>query len=518
MIKPPNFENSILAPLESLFLTHSKSSHAAYQAAVLEVCDTLKTWGHDQAYSGLSPVQLEAAWSSLNLCPEIAQALPLVLQAVGESVVQHSVNVSHPTCIAHLHCPPLIPALAAEMIISATNQSMDSWDQSPAATLLEQRIVDWLCRRYGYTPLADGTFTSGGTQSNFMGMLFARDFYAQTVLNWSIQQKGLPAEASRFRILCSEVSHFTIRQSAALLGLGQQAVVPVKTNANYQMSAQEVECTLVELKQQNLIPIALVATVGTTDFGSIDPLPELAACAQQHQLWLHVDAAFGGALILSDRHRAKLVAINAADSITVDFHKLFYQPISCGAFLLKNRDRFDLLKLHADYLNPESNEDLGMLDLVTKSIQTTRRFDALKLYVSLQSLGRQGFATLIDTTIELAKTTAQMIASDLELELATDPTLNTVVFRYRSPKCPATVNFLIWSNQVNSQIRLALIQSGEAVIAQTKIKQQTYLKFTLLNPRTTQPHLAALLHRIKQLGRDYEEQLLAIETNSATNR
>jgi L-2,4-diaminobutyrate decarboxylase len=144
-------------------------------------------------------------------------------------------------------------------------------------------------------------------------------------LNWSIQKLGLPKEANRFRILCCEISHVTIRQAAALLGLGDQAVVTVETDANYRLCPAALERKLAELQQQDLLPIAIAATAGTTDFGSIDPLPELAACAKAHGLWLHVDAAYGGALILSDRHRHKLAGIEAADSITVDFHKLFYQ-------------------------------------------------------------------------------------------------------------------------------------------------------------------------------------------------
>lgn len=495
--------------LETLFLTPSPLSMAAYQTTIAIAHQALATGFHESSYSGLAPTQIAAALADTDLCPEVGRDLATVLQQVGNTIVQNSVNVSHPTCIAHLHCPPLTAALAAEMIISATNQSMDSWDQSPAATLVEQQIVNWLCQLFGYSAVADGTFTSGGTQSNFMGLLLARDTYTQQHLNWSIQQQGLPVEAHRFRILCSEVAHFTVRQAAALLGLGQQAVVTVKPDADYQMRASEVTSKLAELQQQNLLPIALVATAGTTDFGSIDPIVELADCAQAHGLWLHVDAAFGGALALSDRHRYKLAGIEAADSIAVDFHKLFYQPISCGAFLLKNRSHFELLKLHADYLNPETNEDIGIPDLVTKSIQTTRRFDALKLFVCLQALGRRTFAALIDYTIALASNVAQHIEMDAALELAAHPTINAVVFRYRPTHTPVNADAIAWANQINSQIRLALIHSGEAVIAQTKIGQTTYLKFTLLNPRTQFVHIEALLSRIRQLGQMLETQLLS---------
>ncbi|BCL38529.1 pyridoxal phosphate-dependent decarboxylase family protein [Nostoc sp. MS1] len=457
----------------------------------------------EKPYSGRSPQQLTRTIAEISVCPEDGVDLHQVLAEVGENIIKHSVVVTHPTCIAHLHCPPLLPALAAEVLISGTNQSLDSWDQSPAATVLEQQVVDWLCASFGYNTDGDGIFTSGGTQSNFMGLLLARDAYAHHQLNWSVQQQGLPPQAKSFRILCSQAAHFTISQAASLLGLGQQAVVMVETDADYRLCPTAVERKLAELQHQDLLPIALVATVGTTDFGSIDPLPELAACAEKYGLWLHVDAAFGGALVMSDRHQDKLDGIALADSITVDFHKLFYQPISCGAFLVKQRQNFDLIKLHADYLNPETNKTASIPDLVTKSVQTTKRFDGLKLFVSLRTLGRKQFAQMIDTTIELAKETASLIKANPVLELANHPTINAVVFRYVPQHTPAHLDSTTWANQINSHIRMSLLQQGIAVIAQTKIGQLIYLKFTLLNPRTAIADIQEVLNAITTIGEKY---------------
>lgn len=488
------------------FLSNTKESIHAYQEAInLAQTILIQSFAHlEHPYSGTSATELVNQFNQVNLCPSAGHALQRILKDVGEQVLTHSVQVSHPTCIAHLHCPPLIPALAAELLISATNQSMDSWDQSPAATILEQQLVSWLCEQFGYGTQADGIFTSGGTQSNLMGLLLARDRYCKTHLNWSVQQQGLPPEAQRFRILCSAVSHFTVRQAAYLLGLGEQAVVTVATDQQFCLCPVALAQTLADLQSQDLLPIALVATVGTTDFGSIDPLLELGQFAHTHNLWLHVDAAYGGALVLSDRHRSQLQGIEAADSITVDFHKLFYQPISCGAFLLKERSHFDLLKHHAAYLNPAENEVEGIPDLVTKSIQTTRRFDALKLWISLQHIGQQGFANMIDTTIDLAAQTAHLIAADPMLELVNYPTINAVVFRYCPSNIVAAGILTIQVNRINRHIRQSLLHRGQAVLAQTQIGDRVYLKLTLLNPRTTLTHITDLLNALKQLGQDLE--------------
>ncbi|XGV99912.1 MAG: aspartate aminotransferase family protein [Leptolyngbya sp. BL-A-14] len=504
---------------DHFFLNPSADGISSYKTAIADATEILIQHfaSSTQAYSGLMPQQFKLPEFKGTLCPENGSPLSDVLQQVGEMVIQHSANVSHPSCIAHLHCPTLVPSLAAELLISATNQSMDSWDQSPAATFLEQRVIEGLCQLFGFNQQADsgfdqqadGVFTSGGTQSNFMGLLLARDRYAKRQLQWSIQEQGLPPQASRFRILCSEVAHFTVRQSAALLGLGHQAVVTVPTDADYRLSPSYLEQQIITLRQEGLLPIAIVATAGTTDFGSIDPLADIASLAQAHDLWLHVDAAYGGALIMSDVYRHLLEGIAAADSLTIDFHKLFYQPISCGVFLLKDRTHFDLLKLHAAYLNPETNEDIGILDLVVKSVQTTRRFDALKLFMSMQCLGRQTFADMIETTIDTAREMAVLLKVDPAFELATMPTINTVVFRYVPQSQPSKQTTAALSNQINQAIRLKLIQTGQAIIAQTQIGDRIYLKVTLLNPRTMIAHLKSLLEAMRAIGNGLETSLLS---------
>ncbi|BAW97849.1 L-2,4-diaminobutyrate decarboxylase (plasmid) [[Synechococcus] sp. NIES-970] len=486
---------------DQYFLTDQAESIESYQQAIAIAQNLLITnlSQQRQAYTGLAPWVLEESFR--NFCPKnFIQKDYQQIQTELSQIIGNAAMVAHPNCIAHLHCPPLIPAIAAELIITSLNQSMDSWDQSPSATILEQQLTRWLCDLFGYSNAADGTFTSGGTQSNLMGLLLARDNYAKTHLNWQIQQQGLPPEAQQFRILCSNVAHFTVRQAAAILGLGENAVIPIETDENFQLKPTILVKKLTELKENNLRPIAIVATAGTTDFGSIDPLPELAKIAQENDLWFHVDAAYGGALKLSQIHSQKLKGIELADSITVDFHKLFYQPISCGAFLLKNQANFSLIKLHADYLNPEGNEAQGIPDLVTKSIQTTRRFDALKLWLSLKILGVETFGVMIDSTIELAEAIAHIIAEDTELELANIPTINAVVFRYQPSQGTATE-----IDRINEQIPKKLMLEGKAIIAQTQVEGKNYLKFTLLNPLTTLEDLQKLLIEIKSLGKTLQQ-------------
>lgn len=413
---------------------------------------------------------------------------------IFQSVISNSIAVSDPCTIAHLHCPPLLASLAAEVVISALNQSMDSFDQAPMATMVEQKLLRWLCQQAGLPATADGTFTTGGSQSNYMGLLLARDAFLEKRWNWPAQKRGLHPEWQRLRILCSEVAHFTVEKSAAQLGLGTEAVVRVEVDDRYRMSSAALKNTIGDLHRQNLLPMAVVATAGTTDFGSIDPLSEIGEIARQTGAWLHVDAAYGGALLFSSLHRDKLAGIEAGDSVAIDFHKLFWQPIPCSVVLLRDARNFDFIKMHADYLNPEVHEQEGVPDLVTKSLLTSRRFDALKLWISFEALGREKLAEMIDRTIALANHAAGVIRGTPQLELMCEPQLSTVVFRVRPGTAAAD------ADQLNSAIRQRLFDTGRAVIGHTRVRNHQCLKFTCMNPETSESQIAALIQAILQVA------------------
>jgi L-2,4-diaminobutyrate decarboxylase len=487
----------------ALFLGREPASQNAYanamasaQAVVLDQFAPLP-----QPYRGTSPLALTARFAALDPCPDIGEPLHDVLQWVGQQVLADSIAVSHPMTMAHLHCAPLLPALAAEVLISASNASMDSWDQAPAPSHLEQRLVQWLCGHFGLGAQADGVFTSGGTQSNFLGLLLARDHFCQRELGVCVQRSGLPAQAPQLRILCSSVAHFSVQQSAAILGLGHDAVVPVDADADMRMDAGALQREITRLRGAGLLPMAVVATAGTTDFGSIDPLSAVADIAQREGLWLHVDAAYGGALAFSDRLRPLLDGIQRADSLTVDFHKLFWQPISASALLLRDSSAWELLRLHADYLNPADAEAAGTLDLVTKSIQTTRRFDSLKLFVTLRTLGRQRFAALIEHTVDLAHAVAACIDAEPAFQRVAPVAINSVVFRCVHPAWHDSL-----ADHVNAQVREQLLLAGHAVVGRTRVHGRVCLKFTLLNPETelvdVQRLLQDLLTQARHIAKD----------------
>jgi L-2,4-diaminobutyrate decarboxylase len=477
---------------ESEFLTSSPESKESYRQQISRAAQLVCECFPSRAYSGASVSELTALINRDFLSQQGLSSDQIA--ATVRSVISNSVAVSDVGTIAHLHCPPLLASLAAEVVISALNQSMDSFDQAPMATVLEQKLLKWLCAQAGLPATADGTFTAGGSQSNYMGLLLARDAFLKKHWNWPAQKRGLHPEAGRLRILCSEAAHFTVEKSAAQLGLGTDAVVRVACDDQFRMSRTALREQSDHLQAQGLLPMAIVATAGTTDFGSIDPVADIADIARELGAWLHVDAAYGGALLFSPGQRARLAGLESADSVSIDFHKLFWQPIPCSVFLLADAQQFELIKMHADYLNPEAHEHAGIPDLVTKSVLTSRRFDALKLWISFQALGREKLAQMIDRTISLANHAAEAIRRNPRLELMCEPQLSTVVFRV----LPAGAN--LDSDQLTASIRRQLFNIGQAVIGHTRVRNHPCLKFTCMNPAAPESDIEALIEEIVRLS------------------
>lgn len=482
---------------ENEFLTSDPQSHSVYQHAVEAAVQLLREVWPPGAYSGATPAALREMLRGRPLA-ETPTSLDRVLEQV-KSVVSNSVAVSNGDAAAHLHSPPLIAALAAEVILSALNQSMDSFDQAPAATIVELELIRQLCEEAGFPIQADGTFTPGGSQSNYMALLLARDASLESHFRWNAHAQGLPPEAGRLRILCSENAHFTVEKSAAQLGLGTQAVLHVGTDAQGRISIADLKNRLAAMGSQKHIPMAIVATAGTTDFGAVDDVANIVPVAREAGAWLHVDAAYGGALLFSRMHHHLLAGIEQADSFSLDFHKLFWQPISCAALLVRDARNFRFLEMHSEYLNPESGED-GVPHLVTRSLLTTRRFDALKLWVSLRTLGREKLGRMIDRTLELAEHAAKVIRSRQRLHLLHEPMLGCVVFRYVPAESSAE------AGEINAAIRRKLFDSGRAVIGRTRIAGEQCLKLTLVNPLLQEEHLTQLIHEIEQAGERIEAE------------
>ena len=482
---------------QALFCNDSKAI-TDYETAMHNAVQAVSSWlKNEKMYTGGSIKQMRALVDGFKPTKE-GVGVQKSLDHLVEIFLNPSLKVHHPHSLAHLHCPTMVASQIAEVLINATNQSMDSWDQSPAGSIMEEHLINWLRQKAGYGEGTSGVFTSGGTQSNLMGVLLARDWAIanhwknEDGSEWSVQRDGIPADAmKKVKVICSENAHFSVQKNMAMMGMGFQSVVTVPSNANAQMDVAALEQTLAQLKAEGKITACIVATAGTTDAGAIDDLKAIRKLADEYQAWLHIDAAWGGALLLSKNYRHLLDGIELTDSITLDFHKHFFQTISCGAFLLKDPANYRFIDYKADYLNSEYDEEHGVPNLVAKSLQTTRRFDALKLWFTVEALGEELYASMIDHGVKLTQEVEQYINDSASLEMLVPSQFASILFRVVPEDYPAE-----FVDALNQNVADELFARGEANIGVTKVGDKQSLKMTTLSPIATLENVKALLAQV----------------------
>lgn len=410
---------------------------------------------------------------------------PDALRRLVRILAEGSADPANPLCAAHLHGPPLAVAAAADLAASALNPSLDSWDQAPAASELEALVARVLANEvYADTPRGAGLrpyaaaprgaagphrpavdsnalVTTGGTESNQLAILLAREATPGT------------------RLVHGANAHHSLPRAAWLLGLPDPVVVPAPTGT---LDPAALDEALTRLPGPHLV----AATAGTTDAGLIDPLPEIAALCARHHARLHIDAAYGGGLLFSGCHRHRLDGLDSAATVTLDLHKLGWQPVAAGLLVVRDAQDLRPLHHHADYLAADDDTEAGLPDLLGRSLRTTRRPDILKIAVTLKTLGRQGMGRLVDQVCERAQEFADLVDRHPRFELHDRPTISTVLFR------PAAA-----TDEAVAAVRRTLLTDGRAVLGRARLDGRLWLKATLLNPHTRPDDLAALLNLVE---------------------
>ncbi|MFH7596206.1 aminotransferase class V-fold PLP-dependent enzyme [Streptomyces racemochromogenes] len=384
------------------------------------------------------------------------------LTTLVHTLAAGAADPAHPLCAAHLHCPPLAVAAAADLAVSALNPSLDSWDQAPAASAIEEHLTATLAAELYPTPHPDALLTTGGTEANQLALLLARERHGP-----------------RLTVVHGANAHHSIPRAAWLLGLPPTLTLPTPTGT---LDPHTLDAALTRTPGPTLV----TATAGTTDAGLIDPLPALADVCDRHGTELHIDAAYGGTLAFSPRHRPLLAGLDRARSLTLDLHKLGWQPVAAGLLAVPDTRLLAPLAHRADYLNAPDDTEAGLPDLLGRSLRTTRRPDAVKIATTLRSLGRDGLAHLIDRTCATARHLADLLDAHPGFELHAHPTITTVLFR----PTPADDDQL-------ATLRRTLLHDGTAVLGRATADGRLWLKATLLNPHTTTGDLDTLIAHLE---------------------
>jgi len=429
------------------------------------------------------------------------------LDTLADFIASHGIDLSHPHAAAHLQPPPLTVAVAADTLASALNASVDTFDSGPASIAVERWVVGALAREANLPIGSDGVLTPGGSISNLVALMLARDATART--------RG--GNASRYGavtlprpvVYCSEAAHFSVHRACAVLGLGEEAVRTVPVGPGRTMDPRALDRALSNLSAGDT-PVAVVATAGTTDFGTVDPLPEIAHVAQSHRIWFHVDAAYGFGCLFSDRLAPRLRGLERADSVTLDLHKLGWQPAATSVLLVARQSSFSPLDRSVPYLNPADDCSEGLDGLLGRSLQTTRRADALKVAATFLACGREQLGRMVEDCHDAARYAQRRIESESSLELVSPAALTTVVFRYvpTVDGCRARRNTTehVDENELNGRLRRRLLKEGRVLIGRTTVADRTSgservcLKFTFVNPTIRPADIDSLIDAVLDAG------------------
>ena len=460
---------------ETAFVEPSGQNRDAIQALFNQVGQQLLDYLTQAAHQAPLP---PASTDWMGKIPESSRDAPSLLQDLDQVLAQ-SMNPGHPGYMGHMDPLPTTISMVGDWVAAAINNNMLSVEMSPALSRLEPLLMTEIAQDlFGLGPQAGGMLIGGGSLANLQALVLARN------VKLGCLRAGLAAVQQPPVIFASERAHTSIQKAAMVMGLGLQGVVLVPTTAAGQLDISQLEAKIRAAKDAGYAPFAVVATAGTTVTGNIDPLPQVAALARQYDLWFHVDAAYGGAIVFSAAHRHRLAGIELADSVTFNPQKWLYVAKTCASVLFRD---MDLLQHHFRIPAPYMNQAYDWVNLGEISVQGTRHADVLKLWLTLQHLGKAGCGKLIETSYTLTDHFVAEIRRRPYLRLATAPDMNVVCFR----GCPDDLPPERW-DAWNAGLQNRLLEQQHCFLSLPLLDRARWLKAVILNPFTTPDQISAL--------------------------
>ncbi|MBC7003903.1 putative pyridoxal-dependent aspartate 1-decarboxylase [Photobacterium sp. BZF1] len=447
-----------------------------------------------------------------------------------DKLVAQSVHTSAPTFIGHMTSALPYFLMPLSKIMIGLNQNLVKIETSKAFTPLERQVLgmlhnliyseeDAFYQQWMHSANHSlGAFCSGGTIANITALWVARNSALKPDGDFrGVAQEGLFKAMKHYGyedlvVLVSERGHYSLKKAADVLGLGRDCLIPVKTDSQNRVRVDEMRSKLEELKQNNIKAFAIVGVAGTTETGNIDPLEELADLAQEYDCHFHVDAAWGGATLMSNTYRPLLKGIERADSVTIDAHKQLYVPMGAGMVIFKNPALMTAIEHHAEYILRKGSKDLG-----SHTLEGSRSGMAMLLYASLNIISRPGYEMLINTSIEKAKYFASLIDQNPDFELISEPELCLLTYRYAPARTqealrladPAQREELLAAlDDMTKFIQKRQRESGKSFVSRTRITPEawdrrltTVFRVVLANPLTTEQILKDVLDEQKDIAK-----------------
>ncbi|SFC93138.1 pyridoxal phosphate-dependent decarboxylase family protein [Streptomyces aidingensis] len=473
-----------------LALSPEEMLHAGHRAVRL-VVDRLRNLAQDRPHAVADPATLRALLDES--LPEEPGDLTALLDHLAADVLPLGIRFDHPRCFAFVPTTGNYPAFLADLLASAFLSVPGAWLVGSGPTRIELTALSWLRRLLGLPDGWGGLFVSGGSVANLTALAAARDHH-------------LAGDLTGARLYCSTQAHPSVARAAHLLGLTRDQLTALPPDDTQRLDPHALAARVDADRAAGLRPFAVVATVGTTGTGAVDPLGELARLCHRHGLWLHADGAHGAALALTDRGRPLREALGRADSLTVDPHKWLFQPYEAGCVLVRDpsllRNSFRMARHHLDtgYLHPaEAHGDEINLD--DYGPQQSRGLRALKLWLSLKTFGAAAFRRAVDHGLALCDHAAARITDHPELALVTAPSLGILTFRYRPPRgapAPPAPEAL---DGLQHTVSRAVCADGRAMILTTRVRGRSVLRLCTINPATLPADIDTVLELVVRAGR-----------------
>lgn len=464
--------------------------------------------------------------------PQDPTASAAIFDEFRERLAPYQLNAYHPRSLSYFTPPPLAMSVLGELLAQVTQQGVDVWHAGPSGAFVEEEVIRWLTDLVGYPAppsAADtgathqpgggafGILTSGGVMANFLAMALARDIHLPAITGIRKAPRGRALEG--IRIYTSDQTHFSIARALDELGFPDDTLRVIPTGNDFRLRGAQVAAEIAADRRTGRQPLAICAVAGSTNTGSIDALAELADVAEREGLWFHVDAAYGGAARLSERLAPRVPDLHRADSVTVDPHKWFFQAYDIGALLVRRRrDLTDTFHRAPEYYRGGgTGRDGAVDDLETVQLnfyqhgmEGTRRWRALKLWMSWKHLGTNGLARLVEANVDVAAHLARRIAESDDFDAyPVEPPLSVVCFRHLPAGRRATDKLaaaaLRTLDDHQDRLALALEASGDGWLTTTVLRDRTYLRAGIVNYLTTEDDIDHLLGTLRRLAAELAE-------------
>ncbi|TAH35007.1 MAG: aspartate aminotransferase family protein [Planctomycetota bacterium] len=470
-----------MAQVPPIFPSGDPEARAALRALLHRAADAVADYLGGLGDRPIFPAQPQAPAGEL--LPEHGEPLEHVFGAAAHWAVENSVHVGHPGYAGHMDSGVAVAGVLADFLAGALNQNLLAFELAPGATLLEKGLIQAFARLAGLPEGAGGLFTTGGTTANLTALLLARDAASRDG-----SRVGLSAERP-LGVLCSRDAHYSIHKAAAVLGLGSERVLAVPVAPpERRLDPGALEGVYRGAVERGIRPVALVATAGTTSCGAIDPIGACADFCEEHGLWLHVDAALSGPLLFHPQERARLAGIQRADSIALDPHKWLYASKCAGILLVRNGRDLVPARYEAPYLDRFTSHGEALpVSQGRRSLEGSRRFDALKVWMILRHLGRRGVAALLEDRLRMTRWFHQALSEHPFFFPCHIPDSNVQAFAPRERAEEGRV----------AAAHRALETGGRLWSSYTRLDGRPCHRVVLLNPSGTEQHLRGILEGLE---------------------